>query len=88
MTRRRSEIAISLAERGRPVYWANDDEAAVLSGMSPTQFRNWLKIPEAVSFPKVDQRNGKRRIPEILAFWGIDRGEPEKRGVEELETFG
>lgn len=87
MTRRRVEIAASLATRGHPAYWANDDEAAILSGMSPNAFRDWLKTPEAVSFPKSDPRNGKRRIPDILAFWGLDKGEPQQRSAAELETF-
>lgn len=69
MTAPRSKIETSLAERGRPVDWANEGEAAVLSGYSPDRFRAALPALEKAGFPPVDALNGQRYIPAIRAFW-------------------
>jgi hypothetical protein len=74
MTAPRGKIEASLAERGRPTMWANEQEAAVLSGVAYATFRRKLAGWEARGFPRVNQENGKRSIPGILAFWGLPMG--------------
>ncbi len=69
MTAPRGKVAESLAARGRPENWANEQEAAVLSGYSPENFRQALRGLEAMGFPQVNRLNGKRFIPAILNFW-------------------
>ncbi len=76
MTVSRGKIGKSLAERGRPAMWANEQEAAVLSGMSPDRFRKAAPILEASGFPKIEPENGLRFIPGILRFWAARAGEP------------
>lgn len=71
MTAPRAKIEASLAERGRPVNWANEQEAAVLSGVSYPTFQAKIKGWEAVGFPLKNTENGKRSIPGILAFWRL-----------------
>lgn len=86
MTKPRAAVSASLAAKGHPAYWANEDEAAILSGMSPNAFKIWLRSKAALGFPKPDPNNDKRRIPDILAFWGLAPVE-STRGIEDLETF-
>jgi hypothetical protein len=74
MTVRKREIEKSLAERGRPAMWANEQEAAVLSGVTGDAFRRKVKEWERRGFPPVNRENGKRPIPGILAFWGLPMG--------------
>jgi hypothetical protein len=69
VTAPRAKIEASLAERGRPAMWANEGEAAVLSGYSPERFRGALPALEKAGFPQVDDLNGLRYIPAILNFW-------------------
>lgn len=71
MSARKAEILQTLAERGRPLLWANAQDAAALSGVGDDAFRNRVKTWEARGFPKVNPENGKRSIPAILAFWGM-----------------
>lgn len=71
MTSPRAKIESSLAERGRPAMWANENEAAVLSGVNPESFRAKVKGWEKKGFPQINPENGKRSIPAILAFWGL-----------------
>jgi hypothetical protein len=71
---RRSEVSHSLAQRGRPAMWANEQEAAVLSGVSCDRFRILVRDWELNGFPKVNQQNGKRSIPAILAYWNFPVG--------------
>lgn len=86
MTAPRAKIAASLASRGRPAMWANDQEAAVLSGVSAPTFKSKVKTWEKAGFPQVNPENGKRSIPAILAFWrlpanhsaGPAAGQPEE----------
>lgn len=90
MTAPRSKIEQSLADRGRPVYWANEAETAVLSGMSPEAFRCKLPQLDTLGFPKPNRLNGLRSIPAILAFWRITENDkagdllefPDGREVE------
>lgn len=69
MTAPRGKVEASLAERGRPAMWANEQEAAVLSGYSPEAFRKALPSLEKAGFPPVLPRNGQRFIPAIVDFW-------------------
>ena len=74
MTRKRAEIVASLADRGRPELWANEDEAAVLSGMDVKRFRAHLTLLEGAGFPRPSAWNGLRFIPAIIAFWHKENG--------------
>ena len=78
MSRRpaRKEIEASLAERGRPVLWANEQETAVLSGFSVEAFRQQLPALEKLGFPRANPLNGKRPIPAILQFWRLPVNDP------------
>lgn len=83
MTLPRRKIEASLAERGRPAMWANEQEAAALSGVSLQTFRSKVGSWELHGFPKNHPENGHRSIPGILAFWGLpqtrfDVAPPEK----------
>jgi hypothetical protein len=49
--------------------WANEQEAAALSGFSPEQFRAALPKLEEAGFPRKNSWNGSRFIPMILSFW-------------------
>ena len=49
--------------------WANEQEAASLSGYSVEVFRKDLPALEAVGFPKKSKWNDLRFIPSILHFW-------------------
>jgi hypothetical protein len=69
MTNPRSKIESSLAARGRPALWANEQEAAALSGYSPEAFRQDLASLEKAGFPPKNPWNGLRFIPAILHFW-------------------
>jgi hypothetical protein len=71
MSARLGKIERSLADRGRPVMWANEQEAALLSGVGPDKFRLKIRAWEQRGFPKVNSENGKRSIPAILVFWGL-----------------
>lgn len=51
--------------------WANEAEAAVLSGVSAETFRARVTRWESRGFPRINPENGKRSIPAILAFWGL-----------------
>jgi hypothetical protein len=68
MTVSRGKIEKSLAERGRPAMWANEQEAAVLSGVSYDIFRTKVAEWEAKGFPPRSALNGKRFIPAIEHF--------------------
>lgn len=74
MRARRCEIEQSLAERGRPAMWANEQEAALLSGVGMDAFRRKVKEWEARGFPCIHPENGKRPIPAIYAFFGLPQG--------------
>lgn len=68
--------------------WANEAEAAVLSGVGVESFRAKVKGWEKRGFPQVNPENGKRSIPAILAFWDLPQnhpapGRPDLRLVEE-----
>jgi hypothetical protein len=69
VTAPRGKIEASLAERGRPAMWANEQEAAVLSGYSPERFRAALTELEKAGFPQVNTWNSLRFIPAIEDFW-------------------
>ena len=71
MTAPRGKVSASLASRGRPENWANEAEAAVLSGVGVETFRAKVKAWESRGFPQINPENGKRSIPAILAFWGL-----------------
>lgn len=73
-TRPRGKVEASLAERGRPAMWANEQEAAVLSGVNYETFRQKVHRWEAQGFPTVNGENRKRPIPGILAFWRLPQG--------------
>ena len=69
MTASKAKIERSLAARGRPANWANEQEAAVLSGFSPMVFRQNVRDLESQGFPRVNPINGMRFIPAINDFW-------------------
>ncbi len=69
MTIRLGQVERSLAARGVPLMWANEQEAAVLSGVGPAEFRQKVKEWEKKGFPRVTKENRKRYIPAIVAFW-------------------
>jgi hypothetical protein len=71
MRARRGSIEPSLAQRGRAAMWANEQEAAILSGVGMDRFRLKIKEWEARGFPQINLENGKRSIPRILTFWGL-----------------
>lgn len=85
MTSPCSTIAKSLAGRGRPAYWANEAETAVLSGMSPERFRKSLPRLEALGFPKPNNINGMRPIPAILAFWRLASNDDPQSSISTIE---
>jgi len=75
MKLRQSDIELALAERGRPLMWANEQQAASLSGVGIDRFRAKIAAWEERGFPKVNPENGKRSIPQILAFWDLPRSQ-------------
>lgn len=95
MSAPRAKIAASLAERGRPELWANEQEAAVLSGMAYESFRLVVLELERRGFPRQNPNNGKRWIDDIIRFWAGDRASrplpatetPPQDGGAEVETF-
>jgi len=64
----RIHISASLAERGQREIWANEAEAAALSGMSMTTFYLHVRKLEKAGFPHKTACNGKRFIPAIKGF--------------------
>lgn len=70
-TASRAKIEASLAERGRPLVWANEQESAVMSGFPAdgAKFREALPEMEKEGFPRIDPRNNKRFVPAILNYW-------------------
>lgn len=80
MTAPRGKVEASLAERGRPAMWANEQEAMALSGypIDGVKFRGALPALEAEGFPRINPRNGLRFIPAIVDYWArqIDRAAP------------
>ena len=76
MTAARAKVSSSLADRGRPEMWANEQESAELSGMSPNRFKTVLPALTKRGFPPINPINGKRPIPAILAFWGLRANDP------------
>jgi len=95
MTKKRSEIEASLAKRGRPAMWANEQEAAVLSGYGAdgVDFRAALPDLEKRGFPPVNSDNRKRFIPAMERFFwnqldGV-RQEAEKLppGIRSMEEI-
>ena len=91
MTKARGAIAVSLAERGWREQWANEEEAACLSGLSSDAFRHKLPELEIAGFPRRNSWNGLRFTPAIEEFWrresarGAER--PRRPATRELETF-
>lgn len=89
MTKPRAVVSASLAERGRPEMWANEQEAAALSGMKPETFASKVKQLEALGFPLKSAWNTKRFIPAIIDFWRLQQEEPElQRGPGSDEDDG
>lgn len=95
MTAQRAKIEASLAERGRPVDWANEQETAALCGVPYDKYRKNLADMEARGFPKVFAFNGLRFIPFIKAYLLRELDAAQKAPAESpaadethLETFG
>lgn len=94
MTAPRKEIETSLAERGRPVNWATEQEAAVLCGLNPQKYRRRVAELESQGFPRKDPVNGLRYIPAIEAFWAsridsLAHPVPQSpANQQDLENFG
>lgn len=95
MTAPRGKIEASLAERGRPALWANEQEAAVLSGYPSdgVKYRAALAEMENGGFPQVNPKNGLRYIPAIIDFWARQIDAPMRlvpecgTGQRHLENF-
>jgi hypothetical protein len=88
MRARKGKIEQSLAQRGRPAVWANEQEAAVLSGVAMDRFRSRVRTWEVRGFPKVNSENGKRSIPAILAFWNISQNHLGVEAVADAHDTG
>lgn len=94
MTRPRATVSASLSLRGRAENWANEEEAAALSGLSVDAFGVKLPALEAAGFPKRSPWNGKRFIPHILAFFDREHenvpavATPDVDSERALERFG
>lgn len=89
MTKPRAVVSASLAERGRPEQWANEQEAAALSGLSPDAFADQVPELESAGFPHISPRTGKRFIEAIIDFWRREHEHPpvrtqERRGQRHL----
>lgn len=69
MSPSKGEIEKSLTARGRPAMWANEQETAVLSGLSPSNFNVQVRKLEEMGFPKKSPLTNKRYIPAIEQFW-------------------
>jgi hypothetical protein len=69
MTAPRAKVSASLADRGRPEMWVNEQESAVLSGMEIDKYYASLPRLEASGFPKKNPWNNKRFVPTIIDFW-------------------
>jgi hypothetical protein len=87
MTVSRAKIEASLAERGRPANWANEQESAVLAGFSADgqKFRESLPALESTGFPPIMPFNGKRFIPAIER-WAWEQLDSVKTGPESLPS--
>lgn len=95
MTAPRGKVEASLAERGRPAMWANEQEAAARCGLSADKYREKLPEMEANGFPQVFPMNGLRFIPWIDAYilkeLDAARGKAAESTPEDemnLENFG
>lgn len=88
MTAPRGKIEASLAERGRPVNWANEQESAVLAGFPADgmAFRAALKDLEAKGFPPINHSNNKRFIPAIQAFYWAELDSMRQGKAESLPS--
>ena len=51
--------------------WANEQQAAILSGVGIDAYRRKVTGWEKRGFPPINPENGRRSIPGILAFWGL-----------------
>ncbi len=81
MTISRLKIESSLAQRGRPAMWANEQEAAVLSGVGIETYRRKVAEWDKRGFPRTKAENGRRSIPAILAFWGLPQNHTAGLGM-------
>lgn len=88
MTAPRSKVAASLAERGRPEMWANEQEACSLSGypLDGVKFRAELPDLEKEGFPQVNRRNGRRFVPAIIDYWAKQLDAPRAEVPESRPT--
>lgn len=68
MTAPRGKVSASLAARGRPEDWANEQESACLLGLESDKYYDLLPQLEASGFPKKTPWNNKRFIPAIDEF--------------------
>jgi hypothetical protein len=68
MTAPRGKVSASLAARGRPEDWANEQESACLLGLESDKYYSLLPQMEANGFPKKTSWNNKRFIPAIDEF--------------------
>ena len=77
----RLEIESALALCGRPLMWANEQQAAVLSGVGMDAFRRKVKGWEKRGFPAINPENDRRPVPHILAFWGLPQNHVATLGM-------
>jgi hypothetical protein len=68
MTAPKAKVSASLAARGRPEDWANEQESACLLGLESDKYYDLLSKLEASGFPKKTPWNNKRFIPAIDEF--------------------
>lgn len=68
MTASRGKVSASLAARGRPEDWANEQESACLLGLESDKYYALIPMLEATGFPRKTPWNNKRFIPAIDEF--------------------
>ena len=68
MTVKWHQTEVSLAERRRPAMWANEQEAAVLSGVFISTWYEKIASWEARGFPQKTLKTASEPFPPSLRF--------------------
>src|SRR5690349_12238852 len=69
MTHDNKKMGNDIVASGWPALWADEKEAAELSGVTILRFRQRVKEWEERGFPRKNPETGKRFIPAILRYW-------------------
>ena len=67
--------------------WANEKEAAELSGVTVLRFRKRVKEWEEKGFPQKHPETGKRFIPAVLRFWDPIPDSPRQRRASKTMRY-